>query len=83
MESSPSYTTWSPCSSNGRYYERGREGDRKRKKEGERGRMMESEGGRGRATKQCRCNETVTYTTHGEFTFLHNLEPLLKRWQVL
>ena len=34
-----------------------------------------------RAKKKFRCNETITYTTHGEFTFLHNLEPLLKRWQ--
>lgn len=34
-----------------------------------------------RASKAFRCNETLTYTTHGEFTFLHNLEPLLKRWQ--
>ena len=35
-----------------------------------------------RAEKKFRCNETLTYTTHGEYTFLHNLEPLLKRWQV-
>lgn len=27
------------------------------------------------------CNETITYTTHGDFTFLDNLEPLLERWQ--
>ena len=26
-------------------------------------------------------NETVTFTTHGDFTFLTNLEPLLERWQ--
>lgn len=34
-----------------------------------------------RAQKTFLCNETITYTTHGEYTFLHNLEPLLKRWQ--
>ena len=34
-----------------------------------------------RAERTFRCNETITYTTHGEYTFLHNLEPLLKRWQ--
>ncbi|XP_034944150.1 beta-1,4-glucuronyltransferase 1-like [Chelonus insularis] len=27
------------------------------------------------------CWESVTYTTHADFTFLDNLEPLLKRWQ--
>ena len=27
------------------------------------------------------CNETITFTTHGDFTFLDNLEPLLERWQ--
>ncbi len=26
-----------------------------------------------------RCNESITYTTHGDFTFLDNLEPLLER----
>ena len=31
--------------------------------------------------KEFRCNETITYTTHGDFTFLDNLEPLLDRWQ--
>ena len=25
------------------------------------------------------CNESVTYTTHGGFEFLDNLEPLLQR----
>ena len=32
------------------------------------------------AGKKFRCHETITYTTHGEYHFLHNLEPLLKRW---
>jgi len=34
-----------------------------------------------KAEKLFQCNETVTYTTHGDFTFLDNLEPLLHRWQ--
>ena len=33
------------------------------------------------AEKKFGCHETITYTTHGEYNFLHNLEPLLKRWQ--
>ena len=33
------------------------------------------------AEKQFNCNESITYTTHGDFTFLDNLEPLLERWQ--
>ena len=32
------------------------------------------------AQKKYSCHETITYTTHGEYHFLHNLEPLLKRW---
>jgi len=28
-----------------------------------------------------RCWETVTYTTHADYTFLDNLEPLLERWR--
>ena len=28
-----------------------------------------------------KCNETITYTTHCDHTFLDNLIPLLKRWQ--
>ena len=28
-----------------------------------------------------KCNETITYTTHGELIFLHNLAPLVRRWQ--
>ena len=27
------------------------------------------------------CDETVTYTTHGDFTFLDNLAPLVRRWR--
>ena len=34
-----------------------------------------------RAARRFDCNETITYTTHGDFTFLDNLEPLLERWQ--
>ncbi|XP_043289778.1 beta-1,4-glucuronyltransferase 1 [Venturia canescens] len=28
-----------------------------------------------------RCWESVTYATHGDYTFLDNLEPLLERWR--
>jgi len=31
-----------------------------------------------RAARLFNCNETITYTTHGDFTFLDNLEPLLE-----
>ena len=34
-----------------------------------------------RAEREFNCNESITYTTHGDFTFLDNLEPLLARWQ--
>ena len=34
-----------------------------------------------RAARRFDCNETITYTTHGDFTFLDNLEPLLERWR--
>lgn len=34
-----------------------------------------------RAEKQFNCNESITYTTHGDCTFLDNLEPLLERWR--
>ena len=34
-----------------------------------------------RAERQFKCDESITYTTHGQFTFLDNLEPLLERWQ--
>jgi hypothetical protein len=33
------------------------------------------------ARKDFRCNESITYTTHGDFTFFDNLEPLVERWQ--
>ncbi len=32
------------------------------------------------AAKSFKCNETVTYTTHCDHTFLDNLVPLLQRW---
>jgi len=34
-----------------------------------------------RAEKVFQCNESITYTTHGDFTFFDNIEPLLTRWQ--
>ena len=33
-----------------------------------------------KAERSYRCNESVTYTTHGDVTFLDNLIPLAKRW---
>ncbi|XP_076046664.1 beta-1,4-glucuronyltransferase 1-like [Oratosquilla oratoria] len=33
------------------------------------------------ADTQPLCNESVTYTTHGDFTFLDNLVPLVERWR--
>uniref|UniRef100_A0A224XE45 Putative glycosyltransferase n=1 Tax=Panstrongylus lignarius TaxID=156445 RepID=A0A224XE45_9HEMI len=33
------------------------------------------------ATTQFRCWESITYTTHADYTFLDNLEPLLDRWR--
>jgi hypothetical protein len=33
------------------------------------------------ATRKFRCHESVTYTTHADYTFLDNLVPLLQRWQ--
>ena len=27
------------------------------------------------------CHETITFTTHGEFGFLFNLEAVVDRWQ--
>ncbi len=33
------------------------------------------------ATETFSCNETITYTTHCDHTFLDNLGPLAKRWQ--
>ncbi|XP_011301447.1 beta-1,4-glucuronyltransferase 1 [Fopius arisanus] len=32
-------------------------------------------------TMSVSCWETITYTTHGDYTFLDNLEPLLERWK--
>ena len=31
--------------------------------------------------KTFNCLESITFTTHGEFHFMENLIPLLKRWQ--
>jgi hypothetical protein len=33
------------------------------------------------ATRKFRCHESITYTTHADYTFLDNLIPLLERWQ--
>lgn len=33
-----------------------------------------------RASKQYRCFESITYTTHADYTFLDNLIPLVQRW---
>ncbi|XP_059094202.1 beta-1,4-glucuronyltransferase 1-like [Tigriopus californicus] len=33
------------------------------------------------ANKRFHCNESVTFTTHSDPTFLNNLQPLLERWQ--
>jgi len=33
------------------------------------------------AKKQFRCWESVTYTTHADYTFLDNIETLLERWK--
>lgn len=33
------------------------------------------------ATRTFKCWESVTYTTHSDFTFLDNLEVLLERWR--
>ncbi|XP_064097760.1 beta-1,4-glucuronyltransferase 1-like isoform X2 [Macrobrachium nipponense] len=33
------------------------------------------------ADTQPACNESVTYTTHADFTFLDNLVPLVERWR--
>ena len=34
-----------------------------------------------KAAAKFHCNESITYTTHCDHTFLDNLEPLLVRWQ--
>ena len=33
------------------------------------------------AEKSFQCNETITYTTHGDYTYLDDVETTLKRWQ--
>lgn len=33
------------------------------------------------SSRTFKCYESVTYTTHADYTFLDNLEPLLERWQ--
>ena len=34
------------------------------------------------AEQSFRCDESVTYTTHGEYDYLENLEAVAERWQV-
>ncbi|XP_050308607.1 beta-1,4-glucuronyltransferase 1-like isoform X2 [Anthonomus grandis grandis] len=34
-----------------------------------------------RAERTFKCEETVTYTTHADFSFMDNLVPLLERWR--
>lgn len=34
-----------------------------------------------RASRSFHCSESITYTTHADYSFLDNLEPLLERWQ--
>ena len=34
------------------------------------------------AAKSFRCDESITYATHGDYTFLGNLNPVTDRWQV-
>lgn len=34
-----------------------------------------------RAKHRFACHESITYTTHGEFTFLDNVEPVVERWK--
>jgi len=34
------------------------------------------------AAMSFRCDESITYTTHGDYTFLDNLDSLTSRWQV-
>lgn len=33
------------------------------------------------AEKKFRCHETITYTTHADYSFMDNLLPLLERWK--
>ena len=35
-----------------------------------------------RGSEAFHCNETVTLTTHGSYSFMDNVYPLLERWQV-
>lgn len=34
-----------------------------------------------KAEKQFRCHESITYTTHADYSFMDNLVPLLERWR--
>ena len=34
-----------------------------------------------RGSETFHCNETVTLTTHGSYSFMENLYPLLERWR--
>lgn len=34
-----------------------------------------------RSIRHFQCHESITFTTHGDFKFLDNLVPLLKRWR--
>lgn len=34
-----------------------------------------------KATRTFRCDQSITYTTHADWSFLDNLVPLLERWQ--
>lgn len=34
-----------------------------------------------RARRQVKCHESVTYTTHTDYTFLYNLVPVVQRWR--
>lgn len=34
------------------------------------------------ATEKFKCYETITYTTHGDYTFLDNIPPLLERYDI-
>lgn len=34
-----------------------------------------------RAERTFKCEETITYTTHADYSFLDNLVPLLERWR--
>jgi len=33
------------------------------------------------AERKFQCNETITYTTHGDYTYLEDIEIILQRWQ--